>query len=204
MKSLFLLALALVVVAPLAADAGPKAPAPKAAAAPKKKYHFELTKVLVKPEVNAAAGKTAQGRVETVFKKAMAEHPQLVQDIGAAPDPEKDNGLPYRKYLTKKNISGSYLVTVEITSASEELVPLEDKKNAQRLVVQVGVHVLGETIPGRTMGFTGDGAATVKQELGMKVRDKDRELTWDDAAKVAIDDALKTCFAKLALPQKKQ
>jgi hypothetical protein len=54
------------------------------------------------------------------------------------------------------------------------------------------------------MGFTGDGASTVKQEVGMKVREKDRALTWDDAAKVAIDDALKTCFAKLALPQKKQ
>jgi len=196
MKSLFLLALSLVLVAPLAQ--------PIADAAPKKKYHFELTKVLVKPEVKADAGKTAQGRVEAVFKKALSEHPQLVSDIGPAPDPEKDNGLPYRKYITKKGIAGSYLVTVEITSASEELVPLEDKKNSQRIVVQVGVHVLGETIPGRTMGFTGDGAATVKQEVGMKVRDKDRQLTWDDAAKVAIDDALKTCFAKLALPQKKQ
>jgi hypothetical protein len=206
MKSLFLLALSLALAAPLAAEAGPKAPAPKAAsAASKKKYHFELTKVLVKPEVkDAAAGKTAQERVEAVFKKALAEHPQLVADIGPAPDPATDNGGPYRKYLTKKGISGSYLVTVEITSASEELVPLEDKKNSQRLVVQVGVHVLGETIPGRTMGFTGDGASTVKQETGMKVRDKDRELTWDDAAKVAIDDALKTCFAKLSLPQKKQ
>jgi hypothetical protein len=193
MKSLLLFALALVLAAPVAAEA-----------APKKKYHFELTKVLVKPEVKGDAGKTAQARVEAVFKKALAEHPQLVEDVSGAPDPAKDNGGPYRKYLTKKGISGSYLVTVEITSASEELVPLEDKKNAQRLVVQVGVHVLGETIPGRTMGFTGDGAATVKQELGMKVRDKDRELTWDDAAKVAIDDALKTCFAKLSQPQKKQ
>jgi hypothetical protein len=54
------------------------------------------------------------------------------------------------------------------------------------------------------MGFTGDGAATVKQEVGMKVRDKDREFTWDGAAETAINDALKTCFAKLALPQKKQ
>jgi hypothetical protein len=195
MKSLILLALSLVLVAPLARTAD---------AAPKKKYHFQLTKVLVKSEVTGEAAKTAQARVEAVFKKALSEHPQLVADIGQHPDPAKDNGGPYRKYLQKKGIAGAYLVTVEITSASEELVPLEDKKNAQRIVVQVGVHVLGETIPGRTMGFTGDGASTVKQEVGMKVREKDRALTWDDAAKVAIDDALKTCFAKLALPQKKQ
>lgn len=177
--------------------------APRADAAPKKKYHFELTKVLIKPEVKEADGKVAQPRVEAVFKKALAEHPQLVADLEGAPDPNT-NAAAYRKFLTKKGVSGAYLVTVEITSASEELVPLEDKKNAQRLVVQVGIHVLGETIPGRTMGFTGDGAATVKQEVGMKVRDKDREFTWDSAAQTAIDEALKTAFAKLALPQKKQ
>ncbi|NVB79315.1 MAG: hypothetical protein HOV81_13045 [Kofleriaceae bacterium] len=177
--------------------------APRADAAPKKKYHFELTKVLIKPEVKEADGKIAQPRVEAVFKKALADHPQLVGDLEGAPDPNA-NPAAYRKFLTKKGVSGAYLVTVEITSASEELVPLEDKKNAQRLVVQVGIHVLGETIPGRTMGFTGDGAATVKQEVGMKVRDKDREFTWDSAAQTAIDEALKTAFAKLALPQKKQ
>lgn len=177
--------------------------APRADAAPKKKYHFELTKVLIKPEVKEADGKVAQPRVEAVFKKALAEHPQLVADLEGAPDPNT-NAAAYRKFLTKKGVSGAYLVTVEITSASEELVPLEDKKNAQRLVVQVGIHVLGETIPGRTMGFTGDGQATVKQEVGMKVRDKDREFTWDSAAQTAIDEALKTAFAKLALPQKKQ
>jgi hypothetical protein len=176
--------------------------APRADAAPKKKYHFELTKVLVKPEVKEADGKIAQARVEAMFKKALAEHPQLVGDLEGAPDPNA-NPAAYRKFLAKKGVSGAYLVTVEITSASEELVPLEDKKNAQRLVVQVGIHVLGETIPGRTMGFTGDGAATVKQEVGMKVRDKDREFTWDSAAQTAIDEALKTAFAKLALPQKK-
>ena len=206
MKSLFAVplafALALVTLPPLSHPVN--ATPAKKAAAPAKKYHFELTKVLAKTDVKADAAKMAQTRVEAVFKKALAEHPQLVADISDAPDPAKDNGQPYRKYLTKKGLSGSYLVTVEITSASEEIVPLEDKKGAQRIVVSVGVHVLGETIPGRTMGFTGDGAATVKQEIGMKVRDKDREFTWDGAAETAISDALKTCFAKLALPQKKQ
>src|SRR5688500_1618544 len=98
MKSLILFVLSLVLVAPLArtADAAPK----------KKKYHFQLTKDLVKPEVKGEAGKTAQARVEAVFKKALSEHPQLVADIGEAPDPAKDNGTPYRKWLTKKGISG--------------------------------------------------------------------------------------------------
>jgi lipoprotein-anchoring transpeptidase ErfK/SrfK len=189
MKSLILLCLAATV----------------AFAAPKpKKYHFELTKVLVKPEVKADVGATAQPRVEAAIKKAFESHPQLVQTLEGAPDPEADHGQTYRKYLTKKGIAGAYLVTVEITDASEEVVPMEDKKNSQRLVVHVGIHVLGETIPGRTMGFTGDGQATVKQEVGMKIRDKDRTYAWDGAAETAVDDALKTCFEQLAKPQKKQ
>jgi len=37
-------------------------------------------------------------------------------------------------------------VTVEITEALEEVVPMEAKTNSQRLVVRVAIHVLGETI----------------------------------------------------------
>ena len=193
MKSLLLFVAALVVFAP------------RADAAPKKKYHFELTKVLVKPEVKADVAKEAQPRIEAVFKKALESHPQLVKSLEGAPaDPEANNGGPYRKFLTKKGIAGAYLVTVEVTEASIEIVPMEDKKNTQRISVTVGLHVLGETIPGRTMGFTGDGRATVKQEVGMKIRDKDRQFTWDSAAETAVENALKECFAKLALPPKKQ
>ena len=192
MKSLLLVVCALVALAP------------RADAAPKKKYYFELTKVLVKPEVKPDVAKEAQPRIEAVFKKALESHPQLVKLEGAPADPEANNGATYRKFLQKKGIAGAYLVTVEVTEASIEVVPLEDKKNAQRIAVTVALHVLGETIPGRTMGFTGDGRATVKQEVGMKIRDKDRQFTWDAAAETAVENALKECFAKLALPAKKQ
>ena len=175
-----------------------------ASAAPaKKKYHFELTAVMPKPEVKGDVAKTAQERVEGQVKKAFTSHPQLVADLDGAPDP-KTSADAYRKFLTKKGIAGSYLVTVEITEASEEIGPMEGKTNSQRMVVHVGIHVLGETIPGRTMGFTGDGQATVKQEIGMKIRDKDRNYAWDGAAETAVNDALKTCFDQLAKPKVKQ
>lgn len=173
---------------------------PSADAAPKKKYHFELTKVLVKDAVKPEVGKEAQPRIEAVFKKALESNPQLVQSVAGAPDPEANNGDPYRKFLAKKGIAAAYLVTLEVTEASIEIVPVEDKKNTQRIVVSVGLHALGETIPGRTMGFTGDGRATVKQEVGMKIRDKDRQFTWDSAAETAVQKALDECFAKLAKP----
>jgi hypothetical protein len=172
-------------------------------AAPKKKYHFELTAVTAKSEVKPEVSRAATPRVEAQVKKLFETHPQLVARLEGAPDP-KTNADGYRKYLAKKAISGAYLVTVEITDASEELVPLDDKPNSQRLVIRVGLHMLGENIPGRTMGFSGDGKATIKQEVGMKVRERDREYTWDQAAELAVDDAMKTVFQQLALPLKKQ
>jgi hypothetical protein len=174
-----------------------------AEAAPKKKYHFELTAVTAKSEVKPDVSRAATPRVEAQVKKVFETHPQLVAKLDGAPDP-RANADGYRKYLAKKAISGAYLVTVEITDASEELVPLDGKPNAQRLVIHVGIHMLGENIPGRTMGFTGDGKATIKQEVGVKVRDRDREYTWDQAAELAVEDAMKTVFQQLALPPKKQ
>lgn len=172
-----------------------------ATAAPTKKYHFELTKVLAKPEVKGEVAKTAVDRVEAQIKKTFESHPQLVANLDGAPDP-KTSADAYRKFLTKKGISGAYLVTVEVTEAREELEP-SDKPNTQRLTVHVAIHVLGETIPGRTMGFTGDGQATIKQEVGAKLRDKDRDYTWDGAAETAVGDAMKTVFAQLAKPAHK-
>lgn len=174
-----------------------------AEAAPKKKYHFELTAVTAKSEVKAEVAGSARPRVEAQVKKVFESHPQLVAKLDAAPDP-RTNPDGYRKYLARRAISGAYLVTVEITEASEELEPLADRPNSQRLVVRIGLHMLGENIPGRTMGFTGDGRATIKQEVGMKVRERDREYTWDQAAELAVNDAMKTVFQQLALPPKKQ
>jgi len=169
-----------------------------------KKYHFELTKVLAKENVKADVAKNAQPRLEAQIKKAFESHPQLVASLEGAPDHEADHGEPFRRWLTSKGIAGAYRVTVEITDASEELVTMEGKPNTQRLSVHIAIHVLGETIPGRTMGFTGDGQATVKLEIGMKMRDKDRDYAWDGACQTAIDDALKTAFAQLAKGAPKQ
>ena len=172
-----------------------------AEAAPKKKYYFELAAVTAKPEVKADVAKTATARVEASVKKAFDAHPQLVK-LEGQPD-WRTSSEPYRKFLTKKGLAGGYLVTVELTDASEEVQPM-DKPNSQRLVVRIAIHMLGENIPGRTMGYTGDGQATIKVEVGKKIRDRDREYAWEQAAESAVADALTTVFKQLAIPQKKQ
>ena len=171
-------------------------------AAPKKKFHFKLAAVTAKPEVDAATAKEAQPRVDATVKKTFASHPQLVPTLEGAPDPEKADA--FRKFLKSKGVTGAYLVTVEITEASLEIEPMTSKPNSQRVVVRLAIHLLGETIPGRTMGFTGDGQATIKLEVGKKVRDRDKEYAWDQATEAAIAEAMTTVFKQLAVPPKKQ
>jgi hypothetical protein len=182
-----LVALALL-AGPAAAEAGPK------------KYHFKLAAVTPKQGVKDDVAKAAVPRVEAQVNKVFETHPQIVAKLEGAP--KEDSADAYRKYLAQKGVAGSYLVTVEITDASEELVPM-DKPNSQRFNVAIAVHVLGEAMPDRTIGFTGDGHASVKQEVGKKLRPRDREVAWDQAAEVAIADAMSTVFKQLEKPQKK-
>jgi len=174
-----------------------------AAAGPKKKYHFDLAAVNAKSELKPDVAKAATPRVEGQVKKTFETHPQLVGKLDGAPD-WKTAGEAYRKFLVKKGLAGAYLVTVDITEASEELQPMEGKPNSQRLVVRVAIHMLGENMPGRTMGFTGDGQATIKQEIGKKLNERDRTYAWDSAAEAAVADAMVTVFKQLAIPPKKQ
>lgn len=178
------------------------ASSPAAEAAPKKKYYFELAAVTAKPEVKPDQAKNATPRVEAQVKKAFGAHPQLVA-LEGQPD-WRTQTEPYRKFLKQKGIAGAYLVTVEITDASEEIQPMPDKPNTQRIVIRVALHMLGENIPTKTMGFTGDGQATIKVEVGKKIRDSDREYAWSQASEAAVNDAMATVFKQLAVPQKKQ
>ena len=171
-------------------------------AAPKKKYYFELAAVTAKPEVKPEPAKNATARVEAQVKKAFSAHPQLAT-LEGQPD-WRTQTEPYRKFLKGKGIAAAYLVTVELTDASYEVQPMPDKPNTQRIVVRVALHMLGESIPAKTMGFTGDGQATIKVEVGKKIRDADVEYAWSQASEAAVADAMATVFKQLAVPQKKQ
>ncbi len=181
---------------------GAVAAAHSADAAPKKKYHFQVTAVTARAEVPPDVAATAQPRIKAQVDKAFASHPQIVATLDGAPDPLTAADA-YRKWIERKGLSGSFGVTVEVTDASQTLEAMPDKPSSQRLTIHIGLHTLGETIPGRTMGFTGDGQATVKIEIGKTLRDKDRDYGWDQAAELAVADAIKTSIEQLEKPAKK-
>ena len=53
-----------------------------------------------------------------------------------------------------------------------------------------------------TRGFTGRGKAGVKQEIGSKVSDHDRQETWDQLTELAVSQAMKTALEELTLAAK--
>ena len=173
--------------------------ASSALAKPKPKYHFFLFEVAPAQNVTGTAVPAAQPRVKAQAEKAFASHPQIVAKLDGAPDPKTDPA-GYTAFLKKKKLAGAYKVNVEITEATEEVEAIEGKPGENRLVVRLGLRMFGETIPKRVMGFSGDGSATIKVEVGKAPRPRDKEYAWDEASKLAIKDAITSALAKLALP----
>lgn len=170
-------------------------------AKPQKKYFFEVTSVTSKTSLPDHLEKAILPKLSAEVEKQLNSHPQLVTSLPDAPDPAGD-ATKYRRYLTKRGLSGAYQVSVELTSASEEVEPMEGR-SGQRLIVRLGVHMFGEAVPGKTIGFTGDGTASIRQEIGKTLRPRDQEFTWQGAVEMAVTDALSTSLAKLSAPEKK-
>jgi hypothetical protein len=147
----------------------------------------------VKPEI----AKIATPRVEAEAKKILAEHPQLVAKLDGAPDP-KANEEAYRSFLAKAGLAGSYRVRVEITEATEERT--QEKAGPPILGVHLALRMLGERVPDGTLGLSGESKASIKQEVGAKIRDSDRAEAWGSVAEVVIQEALKSALERLDKP----
>lgn len=193
MRSPLLLFLAIAFVA-LAQPADAKA---------KKRYYFELAEV----KAADALGKTgaelvAPGTAQVA--KSIAGHPQLVATVEGAPDPKTD-ARGFKKWLTRKKLAGAYRVNVEIISFEEELEDKDESQSAKekRLIVRLSLRTFGETIPERVMGFSGEGSATIKLDVGKKLRPKDRDYAIAQAFEMAMTEALESSLAKLSAPPAK-
>jgi hypothetical protein len=176
------------------ANAGPKSQA-------KKRYFLELSTVSSKANLAPDLEKVVLPRLTAEIQKQFGSHPQLVTSLPGAPD-RKGDATTYRRFLSKRGLAGAFIVRVDLTSASEEVEPL-DGRSGNRLIVRLSVHMFGETVPGQTIGFTGDGSSSIRQDIGKVMRPRDREFTWQSAVELAVSDAITTSLATLSAPPKK-
>ncbi len=172
-----------------------------AADTPKDRYYFELKAVTAKPELKPAAVKMATPRIMAEVKKAFDHHPQIVAKLEGAPDPKADPD-GYRAFLARGKIADAYNVNVEITDATELLTPMADKPGSQQLEIRLALRMLGSHIPDDTLGFTGHGKGKIQQEIGLQVKELDRQDTWDQVTELAVSAAVKTAMEELALAAK--
>ena len=168
----------------------------------KKRYYFELAEV----KAAEALGKVGADLVAPATQqvtKSIAAHPQLVAVLEGAPDPKVD-ARGFKKWLTKKKLSGAYRVNVEVISFEEELEDKDESASKEkRLIIRLSLRTFGETIPERVMGFSGEGSATIKLDVGKKLRPKDRDYAIAQAFEMAMTEALESSLTKLAAPPAK-
>ena len=181
------------------ADAAPAAGKKAKPKGSNKRYLFSPDKVVLSAKAGDEVGKTAQARLGPQLATAIGEHPRLVAVLTGAPDPSADP-KGFDRALKAQKRAGGYRVTVEVSEASEEIEELDGRPGQLRLVVRLSLHMFGETLPRRTMGFSGEGSATIKVDVGKKVRPRDREYAWDSAGAQAVRDALAASLDKLGVP----
>ncbi len=179
--------------------AAPAVAAPKkASSSMAKKYYWSIIGVFAKSSIEPTLAAQLTPVVQAQVAKTLTAHPQLTATLPDGTD--ANNAEAFRQILSKAKIAGAYTVSVDISDASEEIVPIEAKPGELRLVVRVSVHLLGEVMPTKTIGFTGDGSATIREEIGKKLRPNDRTAVWAAAVEGAVNDAVATALKTLSKP----
>lgn len=162
-----------------------------------KRYFFNVTEIKVADGVKAEV----IDHVKAAVAEAIAASDDIVGSLEGAPDPEA-NPKAYKAFLKKKKLA-AFRVNVEVMAYETKLEALEAPRRGNRFTVSISVRMFGETIPDRVMAFSGDGAATIKLEIGKKLRPKDSEEAHKEAALGAIGNALASSREKLATPPPK-
>jgi hypothetical protein len=182
---LALLAGLLLLALPQAADAGKKKKA--------ERYYFEVAKVTLAEGIPAEVATM----VATQLAERIEAHAELLHQLEGAPDPDKQP-KKYKKWLARRKLR-AFKVNVEVTDYRHELEQLPAPRRGQRLTVSVELRTFGETIPGRVMAFSGEGSATVKLDIGKRLRKRDSEVGNHDAIELSIDKALAESIRKLRM-----
>lgn len=159
----------------------------------KVEYVYQISKVSAAKGVKAPTAQVAKG-LEEGIERAPAITGELPE---GAPDPDK-SPEKFKRYLKKRGMK-AYKVNLEVTSY-ERSIEVLDKKGHKRLAVRISLRLFGETVPDRVMAFAGTGSATVKLDVGRKVRARDDEVANHDAIEVAIDQAIGESLRKLEMP----
>ena len=172
-----------------------------AASAGKKKktnYLYKVTTIKLPDDVPADIEK----QLAKQLTKSIEAHARLEATIPeGAPDPETEP-KKFKQHLKKKNLAG-YTLNVQVLNYEHSIEDMPEGRKGKMLTVRISIRMFGVTMPGNVMAFTGEGSATVKLELGKKLRKRDSQVANQDSIELAVENALADSITKLDKPKKK-
>jgi hypothetical protein len=164
----------------------------------KKNFLFDVTAIKLTDDTPE--------NIEKLLNKQLAKSIKANERLMAAleegaPDPATEP-KKFKKYLKKNNL-GAFDVHVEVLAYEHSLEKLPEPRTGQMLTVRIQIRMYGITVPGDVLAFSGEGSATVKLELGKRLRKRDSQVANHDAIELAVDGAIADSIKKLDRPKKK-
>lgn len=164
----------------------------------KKNYVFDITAIKLTDDTPADIEKLLSKQLSRSIKANERLIAALDED---APDPSAEPEK-FKKYLKRKNLE-AFDVHVEVLSYEHSLEKMPEPRTGQMLTVRIQIRMYGITIPGNVLAFSGEGSATVKLELGKRLRKRDSDVANHDAIELAVEGAVVDSIKKLDRPKKK-
>ncbi len=160
-------------------------------------YLFAVTDVTLADGVSQTVASAVRQRLDA----GIAASPRLVAKLEGAPDPQAEP-KQFARYLARNNMA-AYRVNVEVLAHELAIEPMPAPRKGNYVKASVSLRAFGETIPKRVMAFTGEGSATIKIEVGSRVRERDKAVATDEALELAVEQALAESIRKLEAPKEK-
>jgi hypothetical protein len=154
------------------------------------KYYFQVHDVESRVPLDGEIRKF----VGEAVKAELASRPEWASELGDVHD--RDSVIAE---LKKRKLSG-FDVVVKVAAVSEETKDPNPGSRMKRLSVSVKLAVLGTTLPGEKMMFSGDGEASAEAEVPDRRMEAEADAMLKDAIKDALKQAVDQAVLKLGAP----
>jgi hypothetical protein len=161
------------------------------ASAPAPRYYFQLRGV----ETTLPVDGGIREFVAQALHAELSARPEWQSDLGSATN--RDEIL---SELKRRKLSGFDLV-VKITELATQTKEARAASRLKRLSVTVRLEVLGTTLPGEKIAFSGEGQTGYETEVAESRVDTESQSLVKDAIRDAIKQAVDQAVLKLAAPK---
>lgn len=161
------------------------------ASAPAAKYYFRLREVEAAVPVDGGIREF----VAQALHAELSSRPEWQSDLGPATGRDE-----IVSELKRRKLSGFDLV-VKITELTTQTKEGRAASRLKRLSVTVKLAVLGTTLPGEKMAFSGDGQTGYETEVPETRLEAESQSLVHDAIRDAIKQAVDQAVLKLAVPK---